>query len=92
MKVVIKFCGGCDPAFDRVEVFQRVKIVAGDSIEWLQVGQQDYDAVLMVCGCHKACPEDGFRHVSRLVSIKNNGLSPECVVAQILGKGQTDAD
>lgn len=93
MRVAIKFCGGCDPSFDRMEFFRKIKAVAGDSIEWLEEGEQDgSQTVLMVCGCEKACPEEGLRHLPRLVSITSNGLSPHCVVAQILEKGQIDED
>lgn len=92
MKVAIKFCGGCNPDFDRVEVFHAVKSVAGDSIEWLRVEQSGYESVLLICGCNRACPENDLQHISRIVSIKHNGLSPERVVAQILERGRVDAN
>jgi len=92
MKVAIKFCGGCDPTYDRVEVYRRIKLLAGHSIEWLGLEKQGYEAVLLVCGCLRACPESELQNVSRLVSIKHSGLSPESVVAQLLGKGQNDAN
>jgi len=92
MKVAIKFCGGCNPEFDRVEIFHRIKASAGDSIEWLQLDQKDYKAILLICGCPTACPEEDLQQISRVVSIKNNGLPPERVVAQILGRGHADAN
>lgn len=93
MRVAIKFCGGCDPSFDRVEFFRGIKNAAGDSIEWLADVEPDgSQTVLMVCGCEKACPVEGLRHLPGLVTITSNGLSAESVVAQILGKGQIDAD
>jgi hypothetical protein len=75
-----------------VEVFQRITAAAGDTIEWLRIEQQGYEAILLVCGCNRACPEDDLQHISRVVTIKHNGLSPERVVAQILGKGHADAN
>ena len=92
MRVAVKFCGGCDPAYDRVEFFQRIKVAAGDRIQWQRLDEHGFDAVLLICGCFTACPEDELRQVSALVSVKHDGLSAECVVAQLLKKGQTDAD
>jgi len=91
MRVAIKFCGGCDPAYDRVEYFQRIKLAAGDVIEWLSPDEQGCEAVLLICGCLKACPEEELQEISPLVVVQHDGLSPETVVAQLLGKGQTDA-
>ncbi len=91
MKVAIKYCGGCDPIYDRVEFVHRIKEEAGDSIEWVSLEKEGYDAILLVCGCLKACPESELKHFSPL-SLKYNGLSPERVVAQLLKKGQTNAN
>ena len=30
-RVAIKFCGGCNPGFDRVQYFNRIRAAAGDS-------------------------------------------------------------
>ncbi len=92
MKVAIKFCGGCDPAYDRVEFFQRIQCLARDSIEWVRVDDPGYEAVLLVCGCLTACPEDELNHVSRLITVRQSGLSPERVVAQLLARGKSDAN
>ena len=92
MKVAIKFCGGCDPTYDRVEIFRQIQSLAGDSIEWLTMEDQAYEAVLLICGCLSACLEDELQYISRLVSVRHKDLSPECVLAQLLGKGQSDAN
>ncbi len=92
MKVALKFCGGCDPAYDRVQFFRRIMSEAGDSIEWLTIEARGYEAVLLVCGCLKACPEDGLQNIPGLVALHHDGLSPAYVVDQLLRKGQTDAN
>lgn len=89
-KIAVKYCGGCDPTYDRVELVQRIKREAGDRIEWVTPEAQGYEAVLLVCGCLKACPEDELRQGS-VLPLKH-GLSPQRVVAQLLEGGQTDAD
>jgi hypothetical protein len=91
MKVAVKYCGGCDPTYDRVELVQLIKNAAGNSIEWVPVDEEDQEAILLVCGCLTACPEEELRH-QPCVSVRCDGLSPEDVVAQILEKGQTDAN
>jgi hypothetical protein len=47
-------------------------------------------AVLLICGCFRACPEEELQSLSKLVSVKHDGLSPERVVAQLLRQGQAD--
>lgn len=92
MKVAIKFCGGCNPEYDRVDLYRRIVSSAGDAIEWVRVEDSGYEAVLLICGCLTACPEDELHHVSRLVSVRHDELSPDHVVTQLLGRGKSDAD
>ncbi len=92
MRVAIKFCGGCDPAYDRVEFFQRVRAAAADRVEWVRLGDERCQAVLLICGCLRACPEDELPQISRLLTLKHNGLPPDQVVALVLEKGANYAD
>lgn len=55
MKILVKYCGGCNPRFDRValvrkvaEDFPAVEIVYGADLE-------GSDFVLVVCGCPVCC-------------------------------------
>ncbi len=34
-RIALKYCGGCDPEFDRVELFAKVRSAAADAIEWV---------------------------------------------------------
>ena len=92
MKVAIKFCGGCDPAYDRVEVFRKIKSLAGASIEWLREEEGGYKAVLLICGCPRACPKDELPHVAVLVWVTDSGVPPGRVVDQLLRKGQSSGN
>lgn len=89
MKVAVKYCGGCDPTYDRLELVRRIKSEAGDSVEWLTLEEHGYEAVLLICGCLKACPEDELQRLSPLL-IKCDGVSVERAVAQLLEKGKTN--
>ena len=60
-KVAVKYCGGCDPTFDRVAWFERLKAAAGGRITWVYAGEDGLcDRLLIIAGCPTACPERNF--------------------------------
>lgn len=56
-KIGIKYCGGCNPTYERVEMVQRVKYKLEDQFLFLRNDQQDLDAVVLVNGCPRSCVE-----------------------------------
>jgi len=56
MKIGIKYCGGCNPTYDRAAVVTNLKkyIGEGHSIEAAKQGIL-YDIVVILCGCTSAC-------------------------------------
>ena len=60
MKVGVKFCGGCNPKYDRGESLRKLKEERKD-ILWI-IGNTDEicDYWLLICGCQRGCirPED----------------------------------
>jgi hypothetical protein len=56
MKFGIKYCGGCNPKYDRVLIASRFKadIGCGNSVEAVKEGTI-YDIVVVLCGCCCAC-------------------------------------
>lgn len=56
MKIGIKYCGGCNPTYDRIEVVSSLKkhIGQGHSVETAKQGII-YDVVVILCGCTSAC-------------------------------------
>jgi hypothetical protein len=91
MKVALKFCGGCDPTYDRSELVRQVKEIAADSIQWLTLDDVAYEAILLVCGCDKACPASEIVHASLLI-VTHHEPSPDHVVARLMEKGKNNAD
>ncbi len=86
-RVALKYCGGCNPWFDRVEYFRRIRSAAGDSIEWVTLEDPDFEALLLIQGCDTACPErslDSGGHRLTL-SLKNDKIDPVEVVKRLLG-------
>jgi len=90
MRVAIKFCGGCDPTFDRVEFANQVKRTAGEHFTWIGLDQDSKDAVLVICGCQRACPIEEIQDISISVVVTSAELSPEIVVDRILRKGKNN--
>ena len=88
-RVVLKYCGGCDPGFDRVELFSMIRAAAGNSIEWVGLDDQDFDTVLIIAGCDRACPEQNpevFPY--RVISIKHDCPDAVEIIKALLGKGE----
>jgi len=52
----IKYCGGCNPRYDRVAAVAAAKEKLGARYEfaWAEAGPL-YDHVLVVCGCQVKC-------------------------------------
>ena len=52
----VKFCGGCNPRFDRGKVYETVKKHFTDKVNFV-IAQEDetYDFVLVIGGCTNCC-------------------------------------
>lgn len=57
MKLLVKYCGGCNPAYDRVALVKQIfRYLATELPDWQMVYQgSDNDGGLMVCGCDACC-------------------------------------
>ncbi len=86
MRVALKYCGGCDPAYERVDYLERIKQVAGDDIQWVRADSGGYQALLLICGCQRACPLEEMPRTDKLVLIKHDQAAPEKVIARIKEK------
>lgn len=74
----MKHCGGCNPGFDRVEYFERIREAAGDSVEWVTLDDLEIDAVLVISACASACPEEkiDFSPYERVVTLRDDKTDP----------------
>ncbi len=84
MKVAIKFRGGCDPDSDRVEYWEEIRRAAGNGIEWVQVDSGCDDAVLVIRGCSKTCPQDNIPRLERAITVMDDSLNADEVI-RLLG-------
>ena len=52
----VKFCGGCNPRYDRVEALYQLKEIFKDKIDFDYAKEgNDYDVVLVIGGCTNCC-------------------------------------
>ena len=54
-RLAIKFCGGCNPVFERGEVVKRIRegLPVAQWVSW----EEESDLVLIINGCPTACAE-----------------------------------
>ena len=86
IKVALKFCGGCDPTYDRVNYWEQFRSVAGAQVEWVKLGDSAVEAVLLITGCERACAEKELKLAQgqRVVPVKNGKTNPAQVVKTLL--------
>ena len=91
-RIAVKFCGGCDPTYDRVEYLESIKAAAGDLLDWVSVDSPDFETLLIINGCEKACPEKELpKKLGRpVISLTNNALFPERVIEIIMNHTSPD--
>lgn len=89
-RIALKYCGGCDPGFDRVKYVREIQTAAGDLIEWVTVNDPNFEAALVICGCNSACPveEMGLADCRKIVSIRDDKRDPAEVVQNLLREGE----
>lgn len=56
-RVGVRYCGGCNPSYERVEMVQEVQSLLEDRFIFSTDDQQDSDIMVFVCGCPRACAD-----------------------------------
>jgi len=54
-KVGLKYCGGCNPSYERVEMFQRIQSQFKGQLLFLRHDEPHIDVMVFLSGCHRAC-------------------------------------
>jgi len=86
MKIVaIKFCGGCNPTYERKQYWESVKEAAADAVTWVGADHPNPDMMLMICGCSSSCPEKAYHpdDDGKLIVIRDGRPTPEETVRKI---------
>jgi hypothetical protein len=58
-RVGLKYCGGCNPHYDRIALAEDLKARLGREIEWASLETGNLDLVLAIEGCETACADLG---------------------------------
>jgi len=61
-KIGIKYCGGCNPGYERVEMIHRVQFRFNDQFLFLRHDEPDIEVMLLVSGCPRACANKNSNH------------------------------
>jgi hypothetical protein len=83
--VAVKFCGGCNPTYDRRQWWEKIKAATEGAIEWAIPDQPGVDVLLLICGCHTACPEQHFNTADyrRVILVIDGRTTPEIITEQL---------
>jgi hypothetical protein len=85
-RIALKYCGGCDPGFDRVGFFRRLQAAAGEGIEWVTVEDEGFETVLVIAGCDRACPQKSAELAThRMIIVSDERRDPVEIVAALRG-------
>ena len=57
LRVGIKYCGGCNPDYDRVALVRQIEKRLEGKVEFISHENADLDLVLAVEGCKTACAD-----------------------------------
>jgi hypothetical protein len=61
-KIGVKYCGGCNPTYERVEMIHQVQSSLGDRFHFLSFEQQGLNGLLLINGCPRSCAINHFDH------------------------------
>jgi hypothetical protein len=90
-RVGLKYCGGCDPSYDRVEYVRKIQEAAENRIEWVSLDEGGFTKILLICGCDKGCVEMAEYEETghRVITIKDEQKTPTEVLSLIEQEGDT---
>ena len=57
LRIRIKFCGGCNPDYDRVGLAERIQEELKGKIEFVSSKAEAMDLVVAIQGCETACAD-----------------------------------
>ena len=57
-KVGVKYCGGCNPGYERVEMIEGIQLQFNNRFLFLCHDDPDIDGLILMSGCQTGCAED----------------------------------
>jgi len=88
-RIGLKYCGGCNPSYDRVEYVREIQKAAGGRVDWVSLDEGGFCALLLVSGCDKQCAEMAEYETRgcRVVSVKDTRMNPSEILSRLLEEG-----
>jgi hypothetical protein len=91
MRIGVKFCGGCNPRYDRSEEldkilsyfekdsaqFEQDKSEKGKALFGFAKDGGKYDVLLAICGCTNQCASTDEYEFGHLITTGEAGLAPQ---------------
>lgn len=78
MKVGIKYCGGCNPRFDRAALVEKLEKEYGKVELTYDLADPQVEHIVAVCGCERACVKEEDLDVKSTVAA-SEGDYPQIV-------------
>ena len=76
-KIGIKFCGGCNPKYDRAAWLKKLQEKPGEKIEWVYGFYPEVSLYLVICGCETACADVSPLTGKKLIRTSGKNQEPE---------------
>ena len=85
MKTIrLKFCGGCNPEYDRLAVAENIQRRLTAAGYRLVGADESADGVVAVCGCACACADVGHIDRGRVFFVGSPAMA-DCLLAKLTG-------
>lgn len=84
MIIAVKYCGGCNPTYDRKKMLCRLRKEYNYQFE-MAIEDKEYDIVMVLCGCNRCCAQHSrfiFKYEKLFIKRKEDYL----IVKEILDK------
>ena len=74
MTIGVKFCGGCNPMYDRGKLFEKTKEAYPDHAFEIADDTKEYEKLLVICGCERACADTSRYICEREIRISTDSV------------------
>ncbi|MBO5994558.1 MAG: hypothetical protein J6Q41_03510 [Firmicutes bacterium] len=74
MNIGVKFCGGCNPKYDRGKLYQKIPGAYPDHSFELADENKKYDLLLVICGCERVCADVSRYKAERILRISEDQI------------------
>lgn len=77
IKIGVKFCGGCNPGYDRVRLVEEIREKLAEKAELVSHQEENTYCQLLIAGCKSACVDTSTLQDKKLYFITEPGEANE---------------